>query len=98
MSNIHRREGAQLPLTMEMSFRISLGEMWQESLLQMNSVRTGSGSPMYSEIFLLIQGPTLFVTRVCGKKVRGQHVGSEVKVSGEIKKVTLSIWSHLSWY
>lgn len=34
------------------------------TLLQMNSVSTGSDSPMYSVIFLLIHGPTLFSINV----------------------------------
>ena len=42
--------------TMVMSFRMLSAELEMRSLEQMNSVRVGSSSPMYSTIFLLIQG------------------------------------------
>ena len=38
------------------------------TLLQINSVNTGSDSPMYSVIFLLIHGPTRFSISVCSNK------------------------------
>lgn len=59
-------------VTMDMSERMVSGGVWLWTLVQMNSVNVGSSSPMYSTIFLFIQGFILLSTRSCSRK--GEYV------------------------